>query len=109
MDNANANHANATTQRTASERVKMPASADQSHKIDFLPTLRRIFRIPRYRDGVIAQFFYMSGAARKNISPTAPATCPPVSTDASASTNSHGALGALMPVPEAYDHDVVAV
>ena len=51
----------------------------------------------------------MSGAARKNISPTAPATCPPVSTDASASTNSHGALGALMPVPEAYDHDVVAV
>lgn len=27
----------------------------------------------------------------------------------SASTNSHGALGALMPVPEAYDHDVVAV
>lgn len=39
--------------------VKMPASANQSHKIDFLPTLRRIFRIPRYRDGVIAQFFYI--------------------------------------------------
>lgn len=39
--------------------VKMPANADQSHKVDFLPTLRRIFRIPRYRDGVIAQFFYI--------------------------------------------------
>lgn len=39
--------------------VKMPKNADQSHAIDFLPTLRRIFSIPRYREGVIAQFFYV--------------------------------------------------
>lgn len=39
--------------------VKMPKNADRSHTIDFLPTLRRIFSIPRYREGVIAQFFYV--------------------------------------------------
>lgn len=38
---------------------KMPKNADQSHKIDFLPTLKRIFSLPRYREGVIAQFFYV--------------------------------------------------
>lgn len=39
--------------------MKMPKNADQSKKIDFLPTLKRIFSIPRYREGVIAQFFYV--------------------------------------------------
>lgn len=38
---------------------KMPKACDQSHKIDFLPTIKRIFSQPRYRDGVIAQFFYV--------------------------------------------------
>lgn len=37
----------------------MPKNQDKSHKIDFLPTLRRIFSLPRYREGVIAQFFYV--------------------------------------------------
>ena len=39
--------------------VRMPGSRDSSAKIDFLPTLRRIFSIPRYREGVVAQFFYV--------------------------------------------------
>lgn len=39
--------------------TKMPKNADQSHKIDFIPTLKRIFSRPRYREGVIAQFFYV--------------------------------------------------
>lgn len=37
----------------------MPKNQDKSHNIDFLPTLRRIFSLPRYREGVIAQFFYV--------------------------------------------------
>lgn len=39
--------------------TKMPKNQDQSHNIDFLPTLKRIFSLPRYREGVIAQFFYV--------------------------------------------------
>lgn len=39
--------------------VKMPRNADQSHTIDFFPTLKRIFSIRHYREGVIAQFFYV--------------------------------------------------
>jgi len=39
--------------------VRMPRNADSTHTIDFLPTLKRIFAIPRYREGVIAQFFYV--------------------------------------------------
>lgn len=39
--------------------VKMPKNADQSHDINFLPTLKRIAHIPHYREGVIAQFFYV--------------------------------------------------
>lgn len=39
--------------------VKMPKNGDKSHSIDFFPTLKRIFSQPRYRDGVIAQFFYV--------------------------------------------------
>lgn len=38
---------------------KMPKTADKSHNIDFFPTLKRIFSMPRYREGVIAQFFYV--------------------------------------------------
>ena len=37
----------------------MPHNADQSHSIDFLPTLKRIFAIRHYRYGVVAQFFYV--------------------------------------------------
>lgn len=39
--------------------TKMPHNGDQTHNIDFLPTLERIFSIPHYREGVIAQFFYV--------------------------------------------------
>ncbi|WP_300704729.1 L-fucose:H+ symporter permease [Bacteroides sp.] len=39
--------------------VKMPKNTEQSHDINFLPTLKRIVHIPHYREGVIAQFFYV--------------------------------------------------
>ena len=39
--------------------VKMPRNADKNRGINFVPTLKRIFSLPRYRDGVIAQFFYV--------------------------------------------------
>ncbi len=39
--------------------VKMPKNGDKEHSINFLPTLKRIFSIPNYREGVIAQFFYV--------------------------------------------------
>lgn len=39
--------------------AKMPKNGDQSHDINFIPTLKRIFRIKHYREGVIAQFFYV--------------------------------------------------
>ena len=39
--------------------VRMPKNADSNHTIDFFPTLKRIFSIPRYREGVVAQFFYV--------------------------------------------------
>lgn len=39
--------------------VKMPKNADQSHRIDFANTLKRICGIPHYREGVVAQFFYV--------------------------------------------------
>ncbi len=39
--------------------VRMPRNADQNHSIEFFPTLKRIFSLPRYREGVIAQFFYV--------------------------------------------------
>jgi len=39
--------------------VKMPRNADKNHGINFVPTLKRIFSLPRYREGVIAQFFYV--------------------------------------------------
>ncbi|KKK51458.1 hypothetical protein LCGC14_3114750, partial [marine sediment metagenome] len=39
--------------------VKMPRNADRNRSIDLIPTLKRILSIPRYREGVIAQFFYV--------------------------------------------------
>ncbi len=39
--------------------TRMPKNGDQSHSINFFWTLRRIFSIGRYREGVIAQFFYV--------------------------------------------------
>ena len=39
--------------------MKMPKNGDASGKIDFLPTLKRLFAVRRYREGVIAQFFYV--------------------------------------------------
>ena len=39
--------------------TQMPKNGDQSKDINFIPTLKRIFSIPRYREGVIAQFFYV--------------------------------------------------
>ncbi len=39
--------------------VPMPKNGDKSREINFLPTLARIFGMSRYRNGVIAQFFYV--------------------------------------------------
>ncbi len=39
--------------------TKMPKNGDKNHRIDFIPTLKRIFSIHHYREGVIAQFFYV--------------------------------------------------
>lgn len=39
--------------------TKMPGNNDEDNKVNFFPTLRRIFRIPKYREGVVAQFFYV--------------------------------------------------
>ncbi len=40
--------------------TRMPAASDASKRIDFLPTLRRLFRNTHYAFGVIAQFFYVA-------------------------------------------------
>lgn len=39
--------------------MKMPKNGDKEKSINFVPTLKRIFRIPHYREGVVAQFFYV--------------------------------------------------
>lgn len=39
--------------------VRMPKSADRSGDCGFFPTLKRIFSIGHYREGVVAQFFYV--------------------------------------------------
>ena len=39
--------------------TQMPKNGDQSHSINFGPTLKRIFSIHHYREGVVAQFFYV--------------------------------------------------
>lgn len=36
--------------------VRMPKNGEENHDINFIPTLKRIFTKPRYREGVIAQF-----------------------------------------------------
>ena len=77
-----ANHANAITQRTVSDRVKIPAKAQNDSTI--------------------------KGADKKNTTATAVATWPAVNTETTMSTSSQGALGALIPVPAVYAHDVVA-
>ncbi len=40
--------------------VKMPNSGEDNHDINIIPTLKRILSKPRYREGVIAQFFYVA-------------------------------------------------
>lgn len=39
--------------------VKMPKNGDGSHDVHFFATLRRIFSLGYYREGVVAQFFYV--------------------------------------------------
>src|SRR5690554_4273113 len=39
--------------------ARMPENGDKNKEINFLPTIKRIFSIPHYREGVIAQFFYV--------------------------------------------------
>ena len=39
--------------------VKMPRNADQNKTINLVPTLNRLLSIARYREGVVAQFFYV--------------------------------------------------
>ena len=39
--------------------TKMPKNADQSHDIHIMTTLRRLITLKRYREGVVAQFFYV--------------------------------------------------
>ena len=39
----------------------MPKNADKDHSLHLGRALKRIFSIPRYREGVIAQFFYVGG------------------------------------------------
>ena len=39
--------------------TKMPKNGDQNKEIHFLLTLKRIFQLKYYREGVIAQFFYV--------------------------------------------------
>ncbi len=39
--------------------MKMPGSRDGGGKVDFFGSLRRIFSIRKYREGVVAQFFYV--------------------------------------------------
>ena len=39
--------------------TKMPRTGEQVHSINFLPTLKRIFFIRHYREGVVTQFFYV--------------------------------------------------
>ena len=39
--------------------TKMPKNGDQSHDLHLMATLRRLFALKRYREGVVAQFFYV--------------------------------------------------
>ena len=39
--------------------TKIPKCGEGSKKIEFIGTLKRIFKLKRYREGVVAQFFYV--------------------------------------------------
>ena len=39
--------------------VKMPKNGDRDRSINLVPTIKRIFSKPNYREGVITQFFYV--------------------------------------------------
>ncbi|PKQ64288.1 L-fucose:H+ symporter permease [Labilibaculum filiforme] len=39
--------------------AKMPKSEDADHSLNLFGTLAKLFRIPKYREGVIAQMFYV--------------------------------------------------
>ncbi len=39
--------------------TKMPHNGDENTSINFVPTIKRIFKRKHYREGVIAQFFYV--------------------------------------------------
>lgn len=39
--------------------TQMPKSKDQDHSMNLWKTLQKLFNIPRYRDGVITQLFYV--------------------------------------------------
>ena len=39
--------------------MKMPRNGDQSHDINFMSTLKRLAGMKHYREGVLAQFFYV--------------------------------------------------
>ena len=39
--------------------AKMPKNGDQSHGINFGPTMKRLIHLKNYREGVVAQFFYV--------------------------------------------------
>ena len=38
---------------------RMPTNGDKNKDINFVSTIKRIFSVPNYREGVIAQFFYV--------------------------------------------------
>lgn len=39
--------------------TKMPKNGDKTHGIHFMHSIKRIFSLSRYREGVVAQFFYI--------------------------------------------------
>lgn len=39
--------------------VKMPHNGDKNHDIHFMDSIKRLVSLPRYREGVVAQFFYV--------------------------------------------------
>lgn len=39
--------------------TRMPTNGDKNKEINFFPTIKRIFSVANYRQGVIAQFFYV--------------------------------------------------
>lgn len=39
--------------------TKMPKNSDQNHELSIMPALRRLVTLKRYREGVVAQFFYV--------------------------------------------------